>query len=307
MSAWTEEAGHELRILSPELEHARERLASLGSALGWHGALSADVMLDRAPAELCRSLGFDRAIISRVEDSLWVPVKFYVEGDDAWAQELLEASSEPQRLDHMILESDMARRRAPLTDEVIGRLQGLLAVPDDHFVAVPLVVGGAVSGLVAVATATIAVAGLREVATVEQIARELGIGTDVPIIGYVFSEAWAGGNGKAVQGFLRAWSEAGEFVMRASNVEYHAPARIPDDVAARAAAVAVRVHEVLGLADLSRTDAMITPDGEVHFLEVNVSPGLTETSMFPMAVEAAGYDLGDVIARLLSARAGRAR
>ncbi|MGY2127848.1 D-alanine--D-alanine ligase family protein [Blastococcus sp. SYSU DS0617] len=89
--------------------------------------------------------------------------------------------------------------------------------------------------------------------------------------------------------------------------EYHAPARIPDDVAARAAAVAVRVHEVLGLADLSRTDAIVTPDGEVHFLEVNVSPGLTETSMFPMAVEAAGYELGDVIARLLAARASSPR
>jgi D-alanine-D-alanine ligase len=89
--------------------------------------------------------------------------------------------------------------------------------------------------------------------------------------------------------------------------EYHAPARLPDDVAARAAAVAVRVHEVLGLADLSRTDAIVTPDGEVHFLEVNVSPGLTETSMFPMAVEAAGYELGDVIARLLAARASSPR
>lgn len=89
--------------------------------------------------------------------------------------------------------------------------------------------------------------------------------------------------------------------------EYHAPARLSDDVAARAAAVAVRVHEVLGLADLSRTDAIVTPDGEVHFLEVNVSPGLTETSMFPMAVEAAGHDLGDVIAQLLAGRAGRSR
>ncbi|MGY1916866.1 D-alanine--D-alanine ligase family protein [Blastococcus sp. SYSU DS0973] len=86
--------------------------------------------------------------------------------------------------------------------------------------------------------------------------------------------------------------------------EYHAPARIPDAVAARAAEVAVRVHEVLGLADLSRTDAIVTPDGDVHFLEVNVSPGLTETSMFPMAVEAAGYELGDVLARLLARRSG---
>ena len=89
--------------------------------------------------------------------------------------------------------------------------------------------------------------------------------------------------------------------------EYHVPARITDDVAARAAAVAVRVHEALGLADLSRTDAIVTPDGQVHFLEVNVSPGLTETSMFPMGVEAAGYELGEVLARLLARRADSSR
>ncbi|MCW2702208.1 MAG: ddlB [Blastococcus sp.] len=86
--------------------------------------------------------------------------------------------------------------------------------------------------------------------------------------------------------------------------EYHTPARLSADIASRAAALAVRVHEVLGLADLSRTDAIVSADGEVHFLEVNVSPGLTETSMFPMAVEAAGYELGEVLARLLARCAG---
>jgi len=87
--------------------------------------------------------------------------------------------------------------------------------------------------------------------------------------------------------------------------EYHAPARIADDVADRATAMAVEVHRELGLADLSRTDAIVGPDGEILFLEVNVSPGMTETSMFPMAVEAAGYELGDVLGRLLTRRAGR--
>ena len=85
--------------------------------------------------------------------------------------------------------------------------------------------------------------------------------------------------------------------------EYHAPARLSEEVAARTAGLAVAVHRVLGLADLSRTDAIVTPDGAVHFLEVNVSPGLTETSMFPMAVEAAGHELGDVLAKLLTRRA----
>jgi D-alanine-D-alanine ligase len=75
---------------------------------------------------------------------------------------------------------------------------------------------------------------------------------------------------------------------------------VSDDVAARAAAMALAAHRALGLGDLSRTDAIVAPDGEVHFLEVNVSPGLTETSMFPMALEAAGYELGDVLTRLLT-------
>ena len=55
------------------------------------------------------------------------------------------------RATHGVADEAIARFRAPLTDEVIGRLQGLLAVPDDHLIAVPLVVGGAVTGLVAVA------------------------------------------------------------------------------------------------------------------------------------------------------------
>jgi signal transduction histidine kinase len=56
------------------------------------------------------------------------------------------------RAAHGINEERVTRFHAPLSDEVIGRLQGLLAVPDDCFIAVPLVVGGAVTGLLAVAT-----------------------------------------------------------------------------------------------------------------------------------------------------------
>jgi hypothetical protein len=45
------------------------------------------------------------------------------------------------RAAHGIDEERVTRFRAPLSDEVIGRLQGLLAVPDECFIAVPLVVG----------------------------------------------------------------------------------------------------------------------------------------------------------------------
>jgi len=60
------------------------------------------------------------------------------------------------RATHGIDEGRVTRFRAPLSDEVIGRLQGLLAVADDCFIAVPLVVGGAVTGLLAAALARVA-------------------------------------------------------------------------------------------------------------------------------------------------------
>ncbi|WP_302182657.1 helix-turn-helix transcriptional regulator [Paraconexibacter antarcticus] len=79
------------------------------------GISSTEEMVERAPGEIARGLGFDRVILSRVEDSLWIPVKIHVEGDDGWAEEILKAASfAPQPLDHMILESEMARRRAPM-------------------------------------------------------------------------------------------------------------------------------------------------------------------------------------------------
>src|SRR5688572_17101198 len=56
------------------------------------------------------------------------------------------------RAAHGIEEHLLTRFRAPFSDELLGRLQGLFSVGEDCFIAVPLVVGGAVSGLVAVAT-----------------------------------------------------------------------------------------------------------------------------------------------------------
>ena len=86
---------------------------------------------------------------------------------------------------------------------------------------------------------------------------------------------------------------------------YHVPARLDPAVAARAAELAERAHSVLGLRDLSRTDAIVTPDGQVWFLEVNVAPGMTETSMTPMAVRAAGLGLGELCLGFVQSAAER--
>ncbi|MET9632449.1 D-alanine--D-alanine ligase [Lentzea sp. NPDC006480] len=87
--------------------------------------------------------------------------------------------------------------------------------------------------------------------------------------------------------------------------DFHAPARL-DAVAAKAVGeLAVAAHRLLGLRDVSRTDAVVAEDGTVYFLEVNVSPGLTETSLLPMAVEAAGQSLGEIYAGLIERAVAR--
>lgn len=84
------------------------------------------------------------------------------------------------------------------------------------------------------------------------------------------------------------------------------PAEISDASAGKAAELALQVHSTLGLADLSRTDIIVTPSGEPVFLETNVAPGMTETSSVPLAVEAEGWGLGPVCLDLVRAAAARA-
>ncbi len=92
----------------------------------------------------------------------------------------------------------------------------------------------------------------------------------------------------------------------AGSTEFVVPAEVSADVAAECARVAVAAHRALGLRDLSRSDLVIGDDGTVWFLEVNVAPGMTETSLVPLALEAAGLELGGVCAGLVDAATRRA-
>ena len=52
-------------------------------------------------------------------------------------------------------------------------------------------------------------------------------------------------------------------------------------------------------------DLILDADGAPHVLEVNVSPGMTETSLLPMAVNAAGMDFGKLLANLVARATAR--
>ncbi|ACQ82453.1 D-alanine--D-alanine ligase [Beutenbergia cavernae DSM 12333] len=80
----------------------------------------------------------------------------------------------------------------------------------------------------------------------------------------------------------------------AGRTEYFTPARLPADHLAAACAVAVRAHDVLRLRHLSRTDLVVDGYGVAWFLEVNVAPGMTETSLFPLAAAASPTPLPEL-------------
>ena len=81
-------------------------------------------------------------------------------------------------------------------------------------------------------------------------------------------------------------------------VEYFAPARLDDAEVAEVAAAALAVHHTMGLTDLSRIDMILDAAGVAQVIDINIAPGMTETSLLPQAVEASGADLGELYAQI---------
>lgn len=85
----------------------------------------------------------------------------------------------------------------------------------------------------------------------------------------------------------------------AGTTEFFIPARLSDQVREECARVAVAAHRALRLRDWSRSDLIVDADGTPWLLEVNVAPGMTETSLFPQALAATGEGLGELTAELI--------
>ncbi|MBN1334790.1 MAG: D-alanine--D-alanine ligase [Deltaproteobacteria bacterium] len=88
---------------------------------------------------------------------------------------------------------------------------------------------------------------------------------------------------------------------------YVVPADVPDDVARVAQEAATSAFRTLGLSGVARADFIADAQGRPWFLEVNTVPGMTETSLSPMAAAAVGISFDDLVERvLLGARLHRA-
>jgi len=96
-------------------------------------------------------------------------------------------------------------------------------------------------------------------------------------------------------------------------VNYYCPPRLASLAAEKSAQdealksielAALEVHRALGCRDLSRVD-MIWDGSKPYVLEVNVSPGMTERSLFPMATAVSGVGFGELLHELIETAINR--
>ena len=85
------------------------------------------------------------------------------------------------------------------------------------------------------------------------------------------------------------------------------PAPIPPERARYLQALSLRAFAALGLRDYARIDLREDRKGEPRFLEANTLPGMTQTSLFPLAAEAAGLSFPELCEKMAAMAAKRKR
>ncbi|NJN37179.1 MAG: hypothetical protein HC794_09190, partial [Nitrospiraceae bacterium] len=88
--------------------------------------------------------------------------------------------------------------------------------------------------------------------------------------------------------------------------QYLCPAPFPPKVIRRISELAMRTYEVLGCEGAARVDFRITPRGKPYVLEINTVPGMTETSLLPMAAARVGIGYDALVERILQSALDRA-
>ena len=85
----------------------------------------------------------------------------------------------------------------------------------------------------------------------------------------------------------------------AGATDYWAPARLEPAVATEASNAATMASEALAIRSIGRVDLIVDERGRPWVLEGNVSPGMTDTSLVPMAASAAGLSMAQLCDRII--------
>jgi D-alanine-D-alanine ligase len=77
------------------------------------------------------------------------------------------------------------------------------------------------------------------------------------------------------------------------------PARVSEEARAECQRLALEAHRALGCRGMSRSDTIVTPEGDVWLIETNTIPGMTATSLLPEAAASAGVSFEELCTRLV--------
>jgi D-alanine-D-alanine ligase len=89
--------------------------------------------------------------------------------------------------------------------------------------------------------------------------------------------------------------------------QYLCPAPLSAAITKQISALALKTFQVMGCDGAIRVDFRITPRGRPFVLEINTVPGMTETSLLPMAAAQAGIDYDELTERILRSALVRAK
>jgi D-alanine-D-alanine ligase len=81
--------------------------------------------------------------------------------------------------------------------------------------------------------------------------------------------------------------------------EYIVPAKIPEEISAKAQELALKAFYALGCEGYARIDFRLSNEGELYCLEVNTLPGMTPLSLVPKAAKAVGISFEELIKRII--------
>ena len=77
--------------------------------------------------------------------------------------------------------------------------------------------------------------------------------------------------------------------------DYIVPAVLSESLSEKISKDAIKIYNTIGCSHYARADFRINNENEYFFLEINTLPGLTKTSLFPKAAQAADLDFFELV------------
>ena len=306
--------------LSPEREVSLSSGAAVGKGLEARGHRAR--VLDVHDAEGDRWAAFEKAIRSpEVEEAEVVFIALHGdEGEDGTVQALLELQGKPYT-GSGVLASALAMDKV-MTKKIFD----LGGIPNPEWAVIPASAGDgeirsaaeSVGGIPLVTKpvdqgSTVGISIVRDPTCLMEAVSEAGKYSDHVLVeryipGRELTVAVLGGDPLPL---VEIVPEGGfydyECKYTKGKSRYVCPADVPPEKTREIQDLALKAFRLLDCGGFARVDLRLNEDGAPYFLEINTVPGMTDTSLVPMAAKAVGIDFPELVERICLLALGRSR